>query len=367
MPVTQLTDQTVRNIVHSSVGGDSLRIGLSNVFGDRPVVVGEASVGRVSTGAGLVAGTGRPVTFGGRHSVSIPAGADIVSDPVGLRVRPLSDLAVSLYVQGDSGPVTSHFDAQQVNYIASGRHASDIGAAAFGTTAQAWYLLDSVSVAGTASPGAVVTLGDSVTDGFRSTVGNNARWPDILARRLRRAYGERSPAVLNAGISGNRLMHDSDCFGVSALGRLDRDALTQPAATTIILLEGVNDIGFSLAPDSGCTQPNTSVTAAQIIAADQRIIARAHGHRLRILGGTLTPFRDAAHWSPEAERKRDSVNAWIRTSGSFDGVIDFAKALAAPGRPQTLDPMYDSGDHLHPNDAGYLAMAESISLSTLLR
>ncbi len=366
LPVTHLANQTVRNIVYTSIGGTSVRIRVSNTFGRRPVVVGKASIGVELLGARVAPGTSHTLTFDGRTSVSVPAGAQALSDPVAMRVPPLTDLAVSLYVPRDTGPVTNHFDAQQINYLASGNHATDVGGAAFGTQVQAWYLLDDVIVAGNPSPGAIVAFGDSITDGYQSQVNANSRWPNVLARRLVHAYGKTAPSVLDEGISGNRILHNSVCFGVNAQARLNRDVLNQPGAREVILLEGINDIGFSQTPNAGCSKPNTDVSAAQIIAGYSQIIARVHARGLKILGGTLTPFRPAAYWSPAAEVKRETVNNWIRTSGAFDGVIDFAQVLAAPGYPQLMNSKYDSGDHLHPNDAGYQAMGNAINLHMLI-
>lgn len=365
-PVTHLADQTVRNIIYTSIGGTSVRIRVSNTFGRRTVVVGKASIGVELVGAKVAAGTVHNLTFHGRQSVSIAAGAQALSDPVAMRVPPLTDLAVSLYVPRETGPVTNHFDAQQINYLASGNHAADTGDAAFRTSVQAWYLLNDVVVAGNPSPGAIVAFGDSITDGAQSQVNANFRWPNVLARRLVHTYGKNAPGVLDEGISGNRILHNSVCFGVNAQARLNRDVLNQPGVREVILLEGINDIGFSQTPNSGCTKPNTSVTAAQLIRGYQQIIARVHARGLKIFGGTLTPFRPAAYWSPAAEMKREAVNRWIRTSGAFDGVIDFAKVIADPGHPQYFNPKYDSGDHLHPNDAGYEAMGNAIDLRMLI-
>lgn len=365
LPVTHLADQTIRNIVYTSVGGSSVRIRVSNAFGRRTVTVGQASVGVQQLGARLAAGTVHTITFGGHRSVSIAAGAQALSDPVMMRVRPLTDIAVSLYVPRNTGQVTNHFDAQQVNYLAAGNHAADPGQAAFGSTVQAWYLLDAVLVGGNAAPGSIVAFGDSITDGFQSQVNANFRWPNVLARRLVQAYGEHAPGVLDEGISGNRVLHNSVCFGVNAQARLDRDVLSQPGVRDVIMIEGINDIGFSQTPNSGCTKPNTNVTADQIIRGYRQIIARVHARGLKIFGGTLTPFRPAAYWSPAAEVKREAVNSWIRSAGAFDGVVDFARAIADPGHPQYFNPKYDSGDHLHPNDAGYQAMGDAINLDML--
>ena len=365
MPVTAISDQTVRNIVYTSSGGNRVRIRVSNSFGHRTVVIGAASIGVQFLGAELERGSVHRVTFSGHRSVALPPGAEAISDPVTMRVPPLSDLAVSLFVPRPTGPVTNHSDAQQVNYLAAGNHASDAAATAFTTTVQSWYLLDGVAVAGGSARGAVVAFGDSITDGYQSQVNANDRWPNDLARRLAARYGATAPAVIDEGISGNRVLHNSVCFGVNAQARFGRDVLSQPGVRDVILLEGINDIGFSQTPDSGCTRPNTAVTARQIIRGYQQLIARAHAAGLKIFGATLTPFRPASYWSPSAEAKREAVNRWILTSGAFDGVINFAKAVADPGHPQFMNPKYDSGDHLHPNDAGYQAMANAINLALL--
>jgi lysophospholipase L1-like esterase len=365
MPVTTLSDQTVRNIVYTSIGGNRVRIRVSNSFGHRTVVIGAASVGVEFLGAQLERGSVHGITFSGHRSIALPPGAEAISDPVTMRVPPLTDLAVSLFVPGSTGPVTNHSDAQQVNYLAAGNHARDAAASAFGTTVPSWYLLDSVVVGGSPAHGAVVAFGDSITDGFQSQVNANDRWPNDLARRLAARDGAAAPAVIDEGISGNRVLHNSVCFGVNAQARFGRDVLSQPGARDVILLEGINDIGFSQTPNSGCTRPNTPVTAQQIIRGYQQIIARAHAAGLKIFGATLTPFRPAGYWSPAAEVKREAVNHWILTSGAFDGVIDFASVIADPGHPQFMNPKYDSGDHLHPNDAGYQAMANAINLTLL--
>jgi lysophospholipase L1-like esterase len=358
-------DQTVRNIVFTSVGGDRVRIRLSNRYGTGALQVGRAGIGIVLTGAQLAAGTTHPVTFGGHTSVTIPAGAEAVSDPVPLRVRPLEDLAVSLYLPAATGPATYHKAADQTGYVASGDQAGATAATAYTTTDTSWYFLDGLQVHDPAAPGTVVAVGDSITDGNKSQVGANDRWPNFLARRLNAALGPEAPAVADAGIGGNRVLHDSACFGVSALARFQRDVLAQPGVRDVIALEGINDIGFSQGADAGCTTPNTAVTAAQIEAGYRQLITMAHADGVKIFGATLTPFKGTPHWSPAAEAKRDAVNNWIRTSHAFDGVIDFAGAVQNPLDPLYYDPAYNSGDNLHPNDAGYEAMAAAIDLAPL--
>ena len=358
-------NQTVRNVVYTSVGGSGLRVRLSNTFGTTALRIGRVSVGIELTGAQLVRGTTHPVTFGGHASVTLPAGAQTVSDPVSLKVSPLEDLAVSVYLPVATGPATYHSGAQQTNYVASGNHAGNVSAAAYTTTATSWYFLDGVDVSNAQAPGSIVAFGDSITDGAASQVGANDRWPNFLARRLDAALGANAPSVVDEGIGGNRVLNDSACFGVNALARFSRDVLSQTGVRDVILLEGINDIGFSQEPNTGCFAPNTNVSATQIERGYEQIISQAHAAGLKIFGGTLTPFKGAAYWSPAAEAKREAVNNWIRTSGAFDGVIDFAKAVQNTFDPLYMNPAYNSGDNLHPNDAGYEAMGNAIDLALL--
>ena len=359
------SNQTVRNIVFTSVGGNQIRIRLSNAFGKRTLTVGRVSVGIPLTGAQLVPGTTHPVTFGGQASVTIPVGAEVVSDPVPLKVSPLEQLAVSVYLPTATSRATYHFTAQQTGYIASGDQASATASTAYTTTDTSWYFLDGVLARNTAAAGTVVAFGDSITDGFQSQTGANARWPNYLARRLDAAMGAQAPAVADEGISGNRVLHNSPCFGINALARFQRDVLSQPGVKDVIVLEGINDIGFSVNPNTGCSVPNTGVTAAQIEAGYRQLISMAHANGLKIFGATLTPFKGAAYWSAAGEAKREAVNNWIRTSHAFDGVIDFAKAVQVRFNPLYINPAYNSGDNLHPNDAGYEAMANAINLALL--
>jgi lysophospholipase L1-like esterase len=359
------SNQTVRNIVFTSVGGNQIRIRLSNAFGKHAVTIGRASVGIPLTGAQLVPGTTHPVTFGGQASVTIPLGGEVVSDPVPLKVAPLEQLAVSLFLPAATGRATYHFTAQQTGYIASGDQASSTSGTAYTTTDTSWYFVDGVLAHNTATSGTVVAFGDSITDGFQSQTGANARWPNYLARRLDVAQGASAPAVADEGISGNRVLHNSPCFGVNALARYQRDVLSQPGVKDVIVLEGINDIGFSVLPNTGCAVPNTNVTAAQIEAGYRQMTNMAHAAGLKIFGATLTPFKGAGYWSPSGEAKREAVNNWIRTSHTFDGVIDFARAVQDRFNPLYINPAYNSGDNLHPNDAGYEAMANAINLALL--
>jgi lysophospholipase L1-like esterase len=355
-------DQTVRNIVFTSVGGDAVRLELTNVFGVRPLRVGHVTVALAGPGAAVVPGTIHEVTFGGSVSFQIPAGGQLLSDPVATPVQPLQDLAVSVYLPGRTGVTTFHSDGQQVNWVSTaGDYTDDDSGDAFTTAVGSWFYLSDVLVRSSGAEGTVVAFGDSITDGYQSTMGANDRWPNDLARRLEARNGP-TLSVADEGISGNRILNDSVFFGPSAEARFGRDALDVPGARDIILLEGINDIGFGTNP----SHPGLEVSAAEIIAGDEQLIAQAHAAGLKIFGATLLPFRGAGYYTAAGEDEREAVNAWIRTSGAFDGVIDFDRAMRDPADPLALNPAYDSGDHLHPDDAGYQAMANAIDLRLLL-
>lgn len=357
--VQSLDDQTVRDVVYTSTGGNALRIRVTNAFGAAPLTIRSASVGRQLRGAGLDPATVHRLTFHGGPSVVVPKGGSVLSDPVTMRVPALSDLAVSLYAPGTVSPATYHQYAQQTTYLAGGDHAADTSGAAFTKTVSTWFLLDAVQVAAPGR-GTLVALGDSITE-VQDKQDDNARWPNFLARALDARNGPAAPAVADEGISGNRVFSDSTCFGVKLTDRLDRDVFSQPDVRTIVLLEGINDLGFSQEPDSGCFSPNTDISAERLIGAYRRLAATAHAHGARIYIGTLMPAQGFEYWSAAAEKKRLAVNAWIRSNHVFDGVIDFAALVAYPGHPELLDPRYDSGDHLHPNATGAQAMADAVA------
>jgi lysophospholipase L1-like esterase len=356
-------NQTVRDVITSSVGGEAIRLELTNAYGGTPLRVGHVTVALAEPGTATVVPVSLyPVTYRGRSSFQIPAGAQILSDPVSMRVWPMQPLAVSIYLPGRTGPATFHWDAYQFNWVsAPGDHAADSGSAAFTVPSLSWYYLSGLVVQSPDVDGTVVAFGDSITDGVGSSIDADARWPDDLARRLDQLSGP-TLAVADAGIGGNRVLAGSRWFGVSAEARFGRDALDQPGVRDIIVLEGINDIGFGTSP----RHPGTAIPATAIIAGYRQLIVRAHARGLKIFGATLLPFQGAGYYSARAEATREAVNHWIRTSGAFDGVIDFDAVMRDPADPLRLNPEYDSGDHLHPNDAGYQAMASAIDLGMLV-
>ena len=355
-----LNNQTLREIVHVSIGGSRVRVVFSNEFGTAPLTLGAASIALRDKDAKIAAGSNRALVFGGRPSTIIPPGASMISDPVEENIAPMSDVAIDLYLPEEMAPLTSpltvHAGASQTNYVSSTGNFAGAADLPVSTTMPSWYLLERVEVLAPAETGAIVTFGDSITDGARSTPNTNNRWPDQLAKRLLARPGAAKLAILNTGIGGNRLLSDSIAnFGINALARFDRDVLGQPGVTHVIVLEGINDIGNA--------RSSPMPSAADLIAAHQQIIERAHAHGLKIFGATLTPFEGAAYFTPEGEAKRQAINNWIRTSKAYDGVIDFDSATRDPASPGKFLALYDSGDHLHPNDAGYEAMGKSIDLN----
>jgi lysophospholipase L1-like esterase len=347
---------TYRNIVHLSIGGKAVRLRISNEFGSTPLKVASVHAA-LSAGSGATQpGTDHAVTFDGIESVTIPTGAQAVSDPIPMPVQPFANLAVSIFVPTQDGvTLTYHTLASSSNYVAPGNTAA--AATLTGATKiSSWYLLKGVDVDAGPHAGSLVVLGASISDGTHSTPDKNLRWPDDLAARLQADPKTAEIGVLNEGIAGARILHDMT--GPSALSRLDRDVLAQSGAKYLIVSIGHNDIGRTFFP----TRPNEGVTAEQMIWGLRQIVLRAHARGIKVYGATLNPFGGAAYYNDAGEQMRKAVNAFTQTSGVFDGVIDFDRVTRDPEHPERLLPAYDSGDHLHPNDAGYKVMADAIDL-----
>lgn len=348
---------TLREIVHVSIGGSQFRVVLSNEFGQGDLSIDSATIGLAAADHSGAAKGLLPITFNGHQGVTIPAGALIVSDPVQLALVPLSDLCVSLFLPGQTiGTITQHPLAVSSNFIADGDQTKSATLES-ARALSSWPFLKAIEVSTGPRGGAIIAFGDSITDGAHSEPDTNNRWPDVLARRLQANRCTANISVLNLGISGNRLLHD--IAGPNALARFDRDVLSQDGVRYLIVLEGINDIGRTDLPQ----RAGDPVTTQQILTALQQIVTRAHAHGILVFGATLTPFAGAKYASPTGETMRSAENTFIRSSNLFDGVIDFDQATRDPANPTILLPAEDSGDHLHPNDAGYKAMGDSIDLT----
>ncbi|MFC9425362.1 GDSL-type esterase/lipase family protein [Streptomyces sp. NPDC056987] len=344
--------RSIRNVVHTSIGGTGVRVTLSNLYSPTPLLVGHASVAVGAGGPRAAGGTLRQLSFGGRAAVTIPAGGQIISDPVVMRVPYDGDLLVTLHTPVASGPVTYHPYALQTSYLADGDRTRDTTGVPYTEPSRSWRYLTAVDVQNRDARGAVVAFGDSITDGVGSRPDANHRWPDILAARLR----DRDIAVLNEGIGGNRILADSarDRKGASGVSRFSRDVLERAGARTVVIDLGVNDILRGAERDP-----------ARITAGLRELTRQAHARGLRVIGSTLTPFGAYRGYSPAAESVRERVNAEIRAGGVFDDVVDFDRVVRDPYAPHRIRPLYDSGDGLHPSDAGYRAMGRSLSLDLL--
>jgi lysophospholipase L1-like esterase len=350
-------------IVQTSIGGRRVRIQLSNAHGSTTLMVGAAHVASRDKDSTIIPASDRALTFGGRPSCAIPAGAVMVSDPVDLDVPKLADLAVSIYLPGETGQPTMHSVGLHTTYISKATGDFTGQAALTDTiTSQSWYWLSRVEVLAPADAGAIVAFGDSITDGATSTLDTNRSWPSFLAARLQANPRTANLAVVNEGISGNRILHD--LVGTNALARFDRDVLSQPGVKWVVILEGINDIGFQARPNPS---PDDAVTADDLIAGLRQMIDRAHEHGIKVMGCTLTPFEGAAYYSENGETQRQAVNRWIRTGGAFDAVMDFDAATRDAADSKLIRADFNIRDHLHPNDAGYKAMADAIDLAVFTK
>lgn len=363
LPPQALRDATLRQIVHLTTGGKELRVRLSNAFGTGPLTVLAAHVARpVSKETGSIdAASDRALTFGGGASVTIPAGADYISDLLAFDVPALSDLAITIYLEVPPQQQTSHPGSRETSFLVHGDHVADATLTG-ATTVDHWFFISGVDVQEGAAGKAIVALGDSITDGHATADNSDTRWPDDLARRLQSRPATRDLSVLNVGTGGNRLLLDG--LGPNALARFDRDVLGQTGARYLIVLEGINDLGTAtrLAP---ITAAQHTLLVHQMIGAYEQIILRAHEHGITVIGGTITPDGGSDYYHPSAasEADRQAVNAWIREPGHFDAVVDFDRVVRDPRHPDRLLPAYDSGDHLHPSPAGYRAMAAAVPLT----
>ena len=362
-----LHDATLRQIVHLSVGGSELRVRVSNAFGREPLHLTAVHVARPvsAASAAIDAASDKAVTFDGSADVTIPAGAEYLSDAVVMPVAALSNLAISIHY--DEPPVgeTGHPGSRATSYVAHG----DLVSAANlpeAKTVEHWYQISGVDVVAEKKAASVVTLGDSITDGHGATTNGNDRWPDVLAARMQADKSTREMGLLNEGIGGNRLLLDG--LGPNALARFDRDVLAQTAVSAVIVLEGVNDLG-TLTRDHDVSVEAHKALVGRIEGAYAQMIARGHAHGVRVIGATILPYGRSKYYhpGPEGEADRQAVNAWIRAAGHFDGVVDFDQAMKDPVHPNNLSPAYDSGDGLHPGPAGYRAMADAVSLKLLER
>jgi len=357
----RLNDQTVRMIVRPTVGGRMLRIQFSNASGGEPVRIGRAGIAKSAGESAIVAGTSRALSFSGQGAVMIQPGAVAISDPVALDVAAFELLAVSIHLPDDTAVNTLHPLGLRTTYVAKGDRTGDANLSGAETN-RSYFWLSGVAVQAEAKAGSIVAFGDSITDGYGTTPDTGRAWPDLLADRLQRDASTRHLSVVNMGISGNRVRRDG--AGLSALARFDRDVLARPGVRWVILLEGINDINFAAIPGIPASE---AVTAEDLIAAYVQFIDRAHLHGIKVMGGTIAPTEGTWLYSEKTEALRQAVNRWIRTSGRFDAVVDFDAAVRDPARPARLNPPFNPGDHVHPNDAGNAAMAEAINIARFLR
>jgi lysophospholipase L1-like esterase len=363
----EVRDVTIRQIFHLSIGGSWLRVHVSNAFGTEPLHFTSVHIARPASisSPSIAPGSDLPLTFSGAADVTVPAGADYISDPVNYPIAALSSLTVTFHLDAAPAGETGHPGSRATSYYL---HGDLVSAADLPSSRRVdhWYQISGIDVETSPGGAAVVALGDSITDGHGATTNGNDRWPDELAARLEASGATREVGVLNQGICGNHRLTDG--FGPNALARFDRDVVAQPAVRWVIVLEGINDIG-KLAQNVETTAAEHALLVHRMIGAYQQIIARAHAHGLRVIGGTLTPFLGSDYYrpGPPNEGDRQEINNWIRSPGHFDAVVDFDQVVRDPSKPDRLLPAFDSGDHLHPSPAGYRAMAQAIPLSLFIR
>ena len=354
----RVVESTVREIVHTSIAGNAVRVRLTNEFGKEPLRIGAATIGLKAGVSGIDPASLRALEFGGSATIVIPPGAEVVSDAVAMAAPAEADLAISIYVPLQQvSRVSGHWSAQQDDYIVTGNHVGDASLAE-PEIAKSWFFLRGVDVEPVdGKAAAIVAFGDSITDGAVSTENANHRWPDYLTKRLQGNPATAHLAVLDEGIGGNCVLIDR--VGPNALARFDRDVLSQAGVKYVVVLEGINDLGMLHEPNL----PDYKLAAEDLERGFAQLAARAHEHGIKVIGATITPYKGAGYFTEQGEQIREAVNHWILTSGVFDGAIDFDKATGDPAKPLTFSPKYDSGDHLHPKDAGYAAMADAIDLS----
>ncbi|MEW9533428.1 SGNH/GDSL hydrolase family protein [Microbispora sp. NPDC049125] len=351
--VAAVGGQTIRMVVRTSIGGAGMRLRLSNVFGTSAVTFGSVHLGVQAYGAEILTGTNRPVTFNGRRTVTVGARRAAWSDPIAGRISGGANVVVSFHVPASVPSVTGHERAYATTFLsAPGNHAADEAGDSFTYTSTQWYFLDRIAVSAPATVRSVVAFGDSITDGAGQNTDANRRWTDYLRHRVARLGASKRMGIINAGIAGNRLLYSN--VGPSGLSRFERDALSQPGVRTVIVYEGINDISRG-----------EYTSAVPLINAYKRLIRLAHARKVKVLGGTLTPFYGFGTWTPEREEIRQRVNAWIRGSRAFDAVIDFDRAVRDPEFHEQLAAAYDSGDHIHMSDAGRSRLASTVDLRRL--